>query len=215
MKKLLSTALMCVIAVSALGCRSPYRSDQGALLGGLLGAGAGAIVGNQLGNTGAGAAIGAGLGVISGAVIGSELDEIEAENRAAIAQQMGREISASAVTIDDVISMTQSSVADELIVTHIRAHGVARPLEPSDLAYLTQQGVSTPVIKAMQEPPRRPAPAAQPVVIRESRPPIIIREYHNDPFCDPHYSPHYYSHGRRYNRGHSRPATSFGMTFHN
>src|SRR6202795_2818657 len=52
------------------GCASPYRSDQGALLGGLGGAGLGAVVGHAVGNTGAGALIGAGVGALSGAAIG-------------------------------------------------------------------------------------------------------------------------------------------------
>ena len=75
---------MILVAIAAIGCRSPYRSDQGALLGGLLGAGTGAIIGNQSGNAGAGAAIGAGLGAITGAVVGQEIDEVEARNRALI-----------------------------------------------------------------------------------------------------------------------------------
>src|SRR3954447_21040044 len=71
-----------LLTAAAAGCASPYRSDQGAVLGGLGGAGVGAIVGNAVGNTGAGAAIGAGVGALSGAAIGGSLDDIEARNRA-------------------------------------------------------------------------------------------------------------------------------------
>ena len=176
---LLTLAVIGLLAVVLAGCRSPYRADQGALFGGLLGAGTGALIGNASGNAGAGAAIGAGLGAITGAAVGSELDHIEARNRAMIAQQMGRQVSAEAVTLGDVVDMTQAGVDDELIVSHVRAHGLAAPLQAADLIYLQQQGVSTKVTKAMQEPPR---PQARPVVIHErTPPPVLVQEYHYGP----------------------------------
>ena len=197
------------VALSAVGCQSPYRADQGALFGGLLGAGTGAIIGDAVGNAGAGAAIGAGLGAITGATVGSELDEIEAQNRAMIAQQLGREVAAGAVTLNDVVTMTEAGVDDELIVNHVRVHGVATPLQSADLIFLQQQGVSTRVIKAMQEPPRRPA---QPVVVREAAPPpVIVHEYYyGHPFWGPPCRAHYY-----YRRHRPRPRVSWGLSFHN
>ena len=61
---------LCVlVALSAAGCCSPYRTDQGALFGGLVGAGTGAIVGDAVGNAGAGTAIGAGIGALTRACI--------------------------------------------------------------------------------------------------------------------------------------------------
>jgi len=74
--------LVCLVVCT--GCRSPYRSDQGALLGGLTGAGVGAVIGDAVDQPLAGTAIGAGVGALTGAVIGDNLDQIEAENRAAI-----------------------------------------------------------------------------------------------------------------------------------
>jgi hypothetical protein len=193
--------------LSTVGCQSPYRADQGALFGGLLGAGTGAIVGDAVGNAGAGAAIGAGLGAVTGAVVGSELDEIEARNRAMIAQQLGREVAAGAVRLDDVVAMTRAGVDDELIVNHINVHGVASPLQSSDLIYLQQQGVSTRVIKAMQTPPRRPA---QPVVVHEAvPPPVVVQEYHYGP---PFWGPPCHYHHRRHRH---RPGVSWGMSFSN
>jgi hypothetical protein len=197
-------------ALSAAGCQSPYRADQGALLGGLLGAGTGAIIGDAVGGkAGPGAAIGAGLGVITGAAVGSELDEIEARNRAMIEQQLGRQIAAGAVSLEDVVSMTQAGVDDELIVNHIRAHGAARPLQTEDLIFLQQQGVSTRVIKAMQEPPPRPA---RPVVVHESAPPpVVIHEYSYGP---PLWGPPWHR-PRHYWRRPARPGVSWGLSFHN
>ena len=150
---LFAVLVLLVVTMSAAGCRSPYHSDQGALFGGLLGAGTGAIVGNALGAPGAGAAIGAGVGALSGAAIGNGMDEVEAKNRAMIAQQLGRQVSASAVTVNDVVTMTKAGVNEELIVNHVRAHGVAAPLQANDLIYLQQQGVSPRVVATMQTPP--------------------------------------------------------------
>ena len=155
-------------ALAAVGCQSPYHADRGALFGGLLGAGTGAIVGDAVGNAGAGTAIGAGLGALAGGAVGHELDEIEASNRAAIERQLGHRVAAGAVSLDDVIAMTEAGVDDELITTHVRVHGMAAPLQTSDLILLQKQGVSTRVIKAMQEQPQ--PKSAQTVVVRETSP---------------------------------------------
>ncbi len=198
-----------LFAVAMPGCASTSHADRGALAGGLIGAGTGALVGNAVGNTGAGAAIGAGVGALSGALIGNGQDEIEAKNRAMIAQQMGRTVPAGSVSMDDVMAMTRAGVAEELIVNHVRAHGVVRPLEAGDLIVLQQQGVGTRVIAAMQE-----ASAARPstVVVQEAPPPtpVIVEEYHYGP---PWYGPHYYY--RPYPRYYHRPGVSWGMTFRN
>lgn len=201
----LPAALLAILIASlAIGCTSPYHADRGALVGGLTGAGVGALVGNAVGNTGAGAAIGAGVGALSGAAIGSEMDEMEARNRAMIAQQLGRQVAAGAVTTDDVVAMTRGGVNEELIVNHVRAHGVARPLQASDLIMLQQQGVSTRVIAAMQEPPARRSvaqPAPQPVIIEHVPPPVIVAPY--DPYwrgpCHPYHH-------------HPRPGVSWGIS---
>lgn len=208
MKRLIHSFFVLALATALLasGCASPYHADRGALFGGLLGAGTGAVVGNALGDTGAGAAIGAGVGALSGAAVGSEMDRIEAQNRAMIEAKMGRQVAAGAVTIDDVIAMTQAHVDDELIVTHVRAHGVARPLQTNDLIYLQQQGVSTQVIKAMQEPP--PVPAQAPVVVEQAPPPVIVQEYRYGP-------PWGFGYYHHYPPPRPRPHVGWGFTFHN
>ena len=158
--------LFLVCLAGGFGCNSPYRSDQGALLGGLGGAGVGALVGNAVGNTGAGAAIGAGVGALSGAAIGGSLDDIEARNRAEIAARLGQPAPTGAVTIDDVVRMTRAGVQEDVIVTHVQNHGAAAPLRASDLIILQQQGVSPRVVQAMQAPPPATyAPGPQPVVM--------------------------------------------------
>ncbi|MBN1395440.1 MAG: hypothetical protein JW959_10485 [Pirellulales bacterium] len=185
------------------GCQSPYHSDRGALLGGLLGAGTGAIVGDQMGNAGAGTAIGAGLGALGGAAIGNAIDESEARNRAMIAQQLGRQVAAGAVTIDDVIAMTAAGVDEELIVNHVRANGMVAALQAGDLIRLQQQGVGKRVVAAMQEPPRQ---AVHPVAVQESTP-VIVEEYHYAPYWGPrYYRPH---------RCHPHPGVSWGVSISN
>lgn len=201
--------LALMLTLPAAGCQSPYHADQGALLGGLFGAGTGAIIGDAMGGkAGPGAAIGAGLGAIAGGVAGAGLDEVEARNRAMIEQQLGRQVAAGAVQLDEVVAMAHAGVDDELIVNHVRAHGVARPLQTEDLIHLQQQGVSTKVIKAMQEPP----PPARQVVIRESAPPpVVVHEYsYGPPFWGPSCN-----HVHYYGRPRPRSRVSWGMSFHN
>jgi len=193
--------LSALIILLIAGCNSPYHADRGALFGGVTGAGVGALVGHAVGNTGAGAAIGAGVGALSGAAIGSGMDEVEARNRAMIEQQMGRRVAAGAVTNEDVIAMTRAGVNEELIINHVRAHGVARPLQAGDLITLQQQGVSARVIATMPEPPRVVAqPAPQPVIIEQAPPPVIVAPY----------AP--YWHGPCYHHPRPHPGVSWGVS---
>jgi hypothetical protein len=192
--------LLLLLPLLATGCASPYRSDQGALLGGLGGAGLGAIVGNATGNTLAGAAIGGVAGAATGAIVGDQLDQIEARNRAEIAAHLGREVGPGAVTIDDVVAMSQAGVSEEVIANHVRIHGVAAPLQTADIIYLQNSGVGSRTIAAMQAPP------APRTVVREVPPPVIVEEYYYDPWC--HY-PHYHHH-HRYHHG---PRVSWGVGF--
>jgi len=189
MRRALQSPALYALAVvlSASGCASTNHTEQGAVVGGVVGAGTGAVVGHALGNTGAGALIGAGVGALSGAAIGNSQDQVEAKNRAMIEQQIGRQL-AGATRIDDVIAMTKAGVAPELIMNHVRAHGMAAPLQTNDLILLQQQGVDGRVIATMQA---TPSPVAgQPVVVQEGAPPpVIVEGYYGRPYYHPH---HYY-----------------------
>lgn len=184
---------LCYAALS--GCASPYHADRGALFGGLTGAGVGALVGNAVGDTAAGAAIGAGVGALSGAAIGSGMDDIEARNGAQIEAQLGQRVQPGALRIDDVVAMHQAGVDAELIVTHVRSHGMVAPLTAGDLIALQQQGVPTRVVQVMQEMP--PQAVVQPVVA--SGPPVIVEEYYYAP--PPCWGHHHHGHYRRPHRG--------------
>jgi outer membrane lipoprotein SlyB len=203
MKRLNGLMLIAMLAVTAVACNSPYRSDRGALFGGLTGAGVGAIVGNAVGAPGAGAAIGAGVGAVSGAAVGDALDDIEARNRAEIEARLGRPVAAGAVTTEDVIAMTRAGVAEENIIAHVRSHGMAAPLQSTDLIFLSQQGVSSRVIQTMQAPPQMAGP---PMVVRgASPPPMIVHEVYGPPpmYWGPPCPPPYCR----------RPGVSWGVAF--
>ncbi|NQT39785.1 MAG: glycine zipper 2TM domain-containing protein [Planctomycetes bacterium] len=194
------------------GCQSSSRADRGALLGGAGGALVGGIVGKQLGNTGAGVAIGALGGALTGAVIGDEIDKSEANNRRMLQEQYGRQVRAGAVSNQDVVSMVQAGVDENVIITHIRAHGVKSPLQPNDLIYLQQSGVSNRITQAMQEPPRpratmASAPAPRTVIIHETAPPPIIVTEH----C--YHRPMYYPRPRVIHHRPHKPAASVNFSF--
>lgn len=204
--QLRTMALFALLATTLLtGCQSPYYADRGAGFGALAGAGAGAIIGDATGgNAGNGALIGAGLGALTGAAVGSEMDTLAAQNRAEIAAQMGRQVQAGAANIQEVVAMTQAGVSPQLIQNYVRTSGVVAPLAANDVIYLHQQGVSTDVIQAMQNPPVQAAP---PMVA--TRPPVIVEEhYYGHPgFVRPHFG--YYHGCRGPRRG---PRTSFGFS---
>ena len=166
----LAVLTLVTMAISA-GCRSPYYADRGAGIGALAGAGAGALIGDATGGSaGNGALIGAGLGALTGATVGSELDTLAAQNRAEISAQLGRQVQAGAANLQEVVAMTQAGVSPVLIQNYVRTSGVVAPLAAADVIYLHEQGVSTDVIQAMQNPPAR-APVAV-----ASAPPVVVQE---------------------------------------
>jgi hypothetical protein len=185
-----------VAAVSLCGCASPYHSDQGALAGGLLGAGTGAIVGHALGNTGAGAVIGAGVGALGGAAIGAGMDESEARNRAYIEQRLGRQVAAGATSVPDVVAMSRAGLPEDVIINHVRTHGLIAPPQTADLIYMQQQGVSARVIETMQA-----ASVAQPAPVAAYPPGPY---YYGDP-------PGYYYYDRPYYYA-PQPSVSWGVS---
>src|SRR5262245_25242868 len=185
MMRLTGSVFVALVAFLAAGCHSPYYADQGALAGGLGGAGLGALVGSASGHAGAGALIGAAAGAITGGAVGGALDDIDARNRAQIAAQMGRAPGPGAVTINDVVAMSRSGVDEQLIVNHVSANGVARPLVANDIIFLQQNGVSPPVIAAMQQPR---VVAAQPVVVGPP-PPVVVAQPYYGHYYRPYYGP--------------------------
>jgi len=189
-----------LLAVAACtGCFSPYYADRGALFGGLTGAGVGALVGDAAGNAGAGAAIGTAVGALTGAAVGDKIDADLARSKAEIEARMGRQM-AGAVTPQDVVAMTQAGLSDDVIATHIRANGMAQPLQVNDLINLRNMGVRDTVINAMQQTPPRLA-QAQPAAVYPAYAapaPVVVAPYY--PVFAPPPPPfgfHYHQHARR------------------
>ena len=134
--------------------------------------------------------------VRSTAMAGKEMDEVEARNRAYLEGKLQRRM-AGAVTIEDVMAMRNAGVADDVIITHIRYHGMARELTPQDLIALQQQGLSPNVIRAMQE-----MPPPQVVVAQPAPPPVIVDEWG------------YYHYPHRWGYYAPPPRVGVGFTFH-
>lgn len=190
---LLVTNLLLVTAFTT-GCRSPHYADKGATLGGVTGAALGAAVGEQSDKPLVGALFGGALGLIAGNAIGQDIDDDIARNNAIIEQRMGRRLAGAART-EDVVAMTHAGLGDQVVVSYIQSHGVARPPTPQDMIYLKQQGVSDAVINALQnQPPVAEAiqPPARPVIIEEHhyvRPAYFgppLRHFHHRHYHPPH-----------------------------
>ena len=206
----LSLLWMASVIALGSGCQTMNHAQRGALAGGLAGAGLGAAVGESGGDAAPGALIGGAVGALTGAVIGDGIDADRArtaEIEAAIGRQM-----AGAVKPEDAIAMTRAGLSDEVITSHIRASGVARPLAVNDLIFLRDQGVSDAVIKAMQLTPGPAAVVPAPMVPGPVVPgPVVVQEYVYDPWCAPPPPRFFYHHHHQHRR---RPGLSWGVHVH-
>ena len=193
------------VATPSAEVMAQANQQRGATLGGLAGAIAGGIIGENNDEAGAGAAIGGVVGAVAGGLLGNAKDkEAEMQRRRAAyynaqqqqyAAQQQAAVLQTAVTLQDVISMTRSGLSDQVIINQVRQRGFVGTIAVSDIIALHQQGVSENVITALQSagPPqaRAAAPPApqQPMVVEQHihRPaPVIIEEH-----VVPHYRPHY------------------------
>jgi hypothetical protein len=156
-----------------------------ALFGGLAGAGVGAAVGENSGNALAGAAIGSAVGTLSGATVGEALDEVDARNRQLIEAKLGRPMAGTA-SHDDIITMAQAGLGDDVIITHLQTHGIIAPPSAHDLIRLKNSGVSDPVLHAMQT---LTVPAGPPPVPVAAPPVVVERHVYGAPWPPP-WHPH-------------------------
>lgn len=169
------------------------NTQRGAVIGGLGGALAGAAIGRHNGDTTAGALIGGAAGLITGSVIGKAQDDAQARQQAYYQQQQAmyqQQLASRAVSTQDVVMMTQNGVDPQLIITQIQRNGITRRIEVSDVIALHQQGVSEPVINALQNAPLAAVGVAAPVYPR----PVVVREqyYVSPPPVYYHAYPHHH-----------------------
>jgi len=105
--------------------------------------------------------------------------------------------------------MTQAGLSEDVIATHIRAHGVARPPSVNDLIVLRNQGVSDRVIQSLQQTPPPAAAAYAPAGYVVAPPPreVVVEHYYGPWYRYP--PPHYHHHHRPH------PGASWGFSFSN
>ncbi len=182
--------LLSVLSFFSSACYGqwPYENrDRGLVLGGLLGGLTGGAIGHNNHQTAEGALIGGAVGALAGAAIGDSVDTDIARNNAAYEQRLANRLSQQAVSVQDVIGMTQARLSDAVIVTQIKTRGVAARLQSNDLILLGNAGVSDTVITAMQTAPLAAAAASPPVAYRN----VIVREHYYAPpvYVAPVYPP--------------------------
>ncbi len=183
-KRIVLSALLVSFLVADASAQSRFHRRRGAILGGVAGAAIGAAIGNKGHNEAAGALIGGAVGAVAGGTIGDQKDRrVREQNyRSQEVQQYRQQLSqqqeyanwqsqqlaqqqvARALSMDDVITMYRRGLSDETIIQYVRVNGVRHRLSVSDIISLHDQGVSEPIINAMQ---------AAPVAYADS-PPMII-----------------------------------------
>jgi len=141
------TLLVLALVPLQIGCPSlGANANRAGTTGGLLGAATGAVLAedNPLG----GALVGGTIGAMTGAAIGDTIDaDIEHQQAVMLEENQRR---TNAVTVAEVLSMTNSGVSSDVIVDHIKTHGSASHISTDDIIHMTQAKVDSRVIKAMQ-----------------------------------------------------------------
>ncbi len=142
-----------IVLIGLAGCQTAGpHTRNGGLAGGMAGAAIGALAGANSGKALEGALIGGTTGSILGGALGNSVDHQVASDQAYHFERE-QQIMATAISIDQVIRMTQSGLDEQLIVNQINANGIERRLRPEELMMLKNNGVSNNVISAMQTAP--------------------------------------------------------------
>jgi uncharacterized protein YcfJ len=203
---LFTSVLLCLPA------SAQRHTERGALLGGVSGALIGGAIGDQNDETAEGALIGGAVGLLSGSLIGNSLDAQEAQARARYQQHITTQVS-RAVSISDVITMTQNGIGDLVIMDRLQQYGVQRRLEVADVIMLHRQGVSEQVITAMQQArlagsvPAAPQPTYRAPVVVERHHYVAPPRFYSYPA--PRYYYRHYPHPRHH---HAQPHIHFGFS---
>jgi Glycine zipper len=177
LKRLLILALFFAFVAAEASAQS-YRR-RGAIVGGLAGAAIGAAIGDKGNNETAGALIGGAIGAVAGGAIGDQKDQRVYQSQvyhsghyyygqpqpSYPAYTVQRPTYVETVHVapvyptapptvpvspQDVVAMTRNGLSDATIIRHIQLNGVHRALSVSEVIQLHQDGVSEPVIHAMQ-----------------------------------------------------------------
>ncbi len=146
------------------------------LVGGGIGAGPGALLGAVCHQPLADAAIGGLVGAGTGAAIGQNVDQqaCQANQQATAAAIAQAQAQAKLIQPVDVVHWTRIGSDEKIIIDQLQIFGCT-PLDPSNLQYLQQNGVSLRVIAAMQAAAARstaPIVAGPPPVVYVAPPPV-------------------------------------------
>ena len=147
--------LLCLLLLS-VGCSNMKPAELGTSHGAIVGAVTGATLGNQYDNPLGGAIVGATGGAIAGNLIGQTMENRQTayEQKFRADQQLSRERIKrriqNAITIEDVIKLAAADVSDDVIINEIEVKGIAFPLTTDQIIHLSDENVSSNVIKAYQ-----------------------------------------------------------------
>ena len=86
------------------------------------------------------------------APLGTSLEDIDARNRADIAERLGRPVAPGPATPAEVVAMTRAGVEPRFIVCYINRSTDIAPVGAQDVIYMHEQGVDEQVIQAMLTP---------------------------------------------------------------
>jgi uncharacterized protein YcfJ len=189
------------LAALPFGCTHFDPVTGSTLVGSGLGATTGAIIGHQSGHAGKGALIGAAAGALGGALVGDARQaRAERDSAYAYADAQAYQAQAGAVTNSDVVYMSQSGLAEDVIINSIQTRGGRFDTDPQSLIYLKSSGVSDRVIAVMQNSGPRVAPASYVVPPPPRRPDIVIVEPAPPPIIFGHFggNHHHHCHPRRH-----------------
>ena len=184
--------VLVALLVFLSGCRTlgPNAAGGGAF-GGLAGGLAGAAIGATEGKAPEGALIGAVTGATVGTIAGNAVDRDKQQQRLADQQYRNQRL-AGAISMEQIVRMTQSGLGSDVVARQISSQGVAKRPTIDDLIFLKQNGVDDRIIQAMQTAPvaGQVLPAsyvqASPVVVEPA--PVIIESYppfYPRRFCPP------------------------------
>ncbi len=173
------------IGILITGCYAPdgrpYRTANGAFVGGAFGAGTGALIGNAAGHhTAEGAAIGGAVGLLTGALVGNSMDQ-------AARERVQTQAPSTLVRIDhgqplgtaDVKALSKSGISDEVIISQIRNSRSVFHLSTAEIIDMKDAGVSSQVIDFMINTATSvsEAPAPTPgTVVMQAPPPATVYE---------------------------------------
>lgn len=209
--RIVSVCVVIALSLSPAFATGQTNTQRGAVTGGAAGAVIGGIIGHQNDETPEGALIGGAIGAIAGGLLGNQQDQLnyqhyqqqqQYQQRRAIAFQRG-------VSSADVVNMSHSGVGSSVMINQIQINGVQKHLSVNEIIALSQQGVDSTVIDAMQRgriagstSPVQISPAYVPRTPQVYRPRVVV-----EPVLLPTYRPPY-SHRpthRHHHRG-SRPS---------